>query len=430
MSTSTIRKTVFNLIKVLNLTMVVFIAMVTYVSLDKISKSMHARSFLVSVKYMPPIPIAVPVFAIGGCLLLLLVMELQSVVSIPQWIDISIQVGLGIGVVTALQMNYNGIVLLVAAQLLSHLKDRKERLALMASIGAVLLIFDFNLCEKFMAITSFETCVSYYRDFVASVLLVCKNLGTSINMILFIIYTVLLLREQMDENEKVQILNEQLQKANLELENYAKESEKLAQTRERNRLAREIHDTLGHTLTGIIAGLDAAIAMLSISPEYTRKQLETIGDVARQGMTDVRRSVNELRPDVLDREDLLTAIKDTIEKMAKASNVDIIFNNKIDRLKFNEDEEDVIYRVIQECITNSIRHGKATKIEIDLEKNYSIITIKIKDNGIGASEVKYGFGFTHMQERLGMIKGTLTIESNDGFLVVAQIPIRWGEEND
>ena len=86
-------------------------------------------------------------------------------------------------------------------------------------------------------------------------------------------------------------------------------TERMAQTRERNRLAREIHDTLGHTLTGIVTGLDACMALVDVSPEQTRKQLSLLSKVGREGIRDIRRSVNELRPDSLERLSLEVAIR-------------------------------------------------------------------------------------------------------------------------
>lgn len=437
MNTGSKRITIFQIMKLLNLTVVIFLSLVMCISLEKISISMHAKEFLQSIEHMPPVPWLMPVVSIGACLLLIFAIDIQRFEIIPQWACISVQIVLGFVVIYALQMNYNGIILLIAAGLIEQFKDQKDKLIFLAGICLFILIFDYHICENFMRITSFETCIQYYRNVVSSVLIAGKNTVVSVNIILFIIYTVFLLREQIDENVKIHELNEQLnntnlelQRANTELEIYARETAKMAETKERNRLAREIHDTLGHTLTGIIAGIDAAIAIQSIAPEQSREQLEMIGDVARQGMTDVRRSVSALRPDVLEKEELLSAIEHTVKEMAAASRVDINFTNDAGKLIFNEDEEEIIYRIIQESITNSIRHGKASQIDIHIKREYSVITITVKDNGIGTDEISYGFGFTHMKERLDMIKGDLYLESKDGFLVVAKIPIRWGETND
>ena len=92
---------------------------------------------------------------------------------------------------------------------------------------------------------------------------------------------------------------------------------------ERNRLAREIHDTLGHVLTGITAGADACIQMMDDSPEMARHQMELIADTARNGMNDVRRSVKALRPDSLEKETLSGALNKMCTSMAQSSGAQI-----------------------------------------------------------------------------------------------------------
>jgi len=147
-------------------------------------------------------------------------------------------------------------------------------------------------------------------------------------------------------------------------------------------------------------------------------------------MTDVRRSVNELRPDALEHIDLLSAIHKMISQMSATSKVEITLDNSAGRLTLGEDEEEVIYRIIQESITNSIRHGKEDKVRIWMTREYNIVTITIKDNGVGAPNIEPGFGLAHMKERLDMLGGKIHVDGSDGFCLMAEIPIRWGKEND
>lgn len=414
-----------------NFITVLYISVVSAATIIKIGNSGGAVLFLKKVNTLPPVPVKMLFISPGFFVLLMLLMYIHDNYEIRyRWRMIVMEFICTVFVIVALQVNYNGVILLFVAHIMKYFEGSSKKLLPLILGSTFFLIFDFNVCSGFFKITSFETYTEYYIGAVASVLILVKNLLASLNIILFIVYTILHLREQMDEKDEINSLNEQLRAANTELENYAAESEKLAQTRERNRLAREIHDTLGHTLTGIIAGIDAALAVADVSPETLKRYLTMVSDVARQGMTDVRRSVNELRPDALEQGDLLSAIQKMISQMGAASKVDITLDNRAGRLSFGEDEEKIIYRIIQESITNSIRHGKADTVTIRITREYNLVTITIKDNGVGAPDFEPGFGLTHMKERLDMLGGKIHVDGSDGFCVVAEIPIRWGAEND
>lgn len=431
MGTQALKNSVLSFIKSFNFIIVLYVSIISAVTIRKIGNSQAALMFLNKVNALPPVPEKMLFSSIGFFVLLMILMDIHDRYEIKhQWYMIIAELVCTVVVIAALQVNYNSVILLLAAHLIKYFEGNSRKLLLLIFGSAFFLIFDFNVCSNIFNIISFETYTEYYMGSVASVLILVKNLFTTLNVIFFIVYTILLLREQMDEKDKINSLNEQLQEANRELETYAAESEKLAQTRERNRLAREIHDTLGHTLTGIIAGIDAASAVADVSPEMLKQYLSLVSDVARQGMTDVRRSVNELRPDVLEQRDLLSAINKMISQMTAASKAEITLDNKAGRLSFREDEEEVIYRIIQESITNSIRHGKASTVMIGITREYNVLTIEIKDNGIGAENIEPGFGITHMKERLDMLGGEIHVDGSDGFTVVAKIPIRWGTEND
>ena len=262
-----------------------------------------------------------------------------------------------------------------------------------------------------------------------------RNVLVAVNVVAFISYMIILMRNQMKENARIALLNIQLQTANIrlkemneQLQDYAQMTEKMAETRERNRIAREIHDTLGHTMTGLSAGIDACIAMIDFSVDATKEQLNKISLVARQGIKDIRRSVNKLRPDALEHSGLQEALEKMMEETMQVSDVKINYDCQVEVLKFNQDEEDMIYRVVQESITNAIRHGKAKKINVTLWKEDKWLNLVIKDNGIGCQEIHTGFGLIHIEERIKMLKGTVEYDGSDGFTVTARIPIRWGEK--
>lgn len=242
-------------------------------------------------------------------------------------------------------------------------------------------------------------------------------------MILFLVYIVILMMKDKRERERIQLLNAQLQKANEQLHEFAQEKELMGETKERNRLAREIHDTLGHILTGISVGIDAVLVLMDIAPDKAKEQLEGIGDTARRGLQDVRRSVRKLKPDALERMSLNNAIHQMIEDMSKVTNTKIYFVSYMEELKFEADEEEVIYRIIQESTTNAIRHGKATEIWIRISEKEEELTIIISDNGCGCEDIKEGFGLKHIRERVELLNGEVNYQGLIGFTMIAKIPI-------
>ncbi|MCR4806445.1 MAG: sensor histidine kinase [Lachnospiraceae bacterium] len=255
-------------------------------------------------------------------------------------------------------------------------------------------------------------------------------MGSLLNTFLFILFMLYQIRKHMNENERIMMLNESLKEANIKLEEYSKSSALMAQTAERNRLAREIHDTIGHSLTGIVTGLDACLMMFDKDRDLVKTQLGAIAEVARTGMTDVRQSVKALRPDALEKLPLDEAIEKLIDEMGRSTGVNIDYHcqGKLSD-SFDETEEETIYRTIQESITNAISHGNASNINIDIKRSEdNLLTIDIKDNGSGSTNPQKGFGLTHMEERLSMLGGSLSIDGSDGFRVRARMPIRWGQE--
>lgn len=416
----------------LNLTAVCFVAGIMTFSLWNIVDAMEARTFLDTIQVRPWKPEAISVMAVSGCL------ALVALSGVSQLYDqknrgirlalLAAEIACCITATVAMNMNYNGLVLLVVADMIRGQKGSRQKLILGIAVICLYTVVDYNLMGYYFGMITWDSFLTGFRMSTQAVLRGVRSIFLSLNLVLFILNMTVLIQDEYRERERIQSLNDQLESANERLKAYAVEAEKLAETRERNRLAREIHDTLGHVLTGIVAGLDACITMIDMSPDATKRQLEKIRDVARQGITDVRRSVSRLRPDALEKLTLEDAIVKMLEDLSAAAGTQIRFDNQVHPLRFHEDEEEVVYRVIQEASTNSIRHGHASRIHIVVSKKEQWLTITVKDNGSGCGQVESGFGLKHMQERLGLLNGTLEYDGSDGFLIVARIPIRWGEE--
>ncbi|MCF0133521.1 MAG: sensor histidine kinase [Blautia sp.] len=421
-------------ILVLNIVSVLLISGFIYNTSELIRHRYNAREFLDSVTALPSNP--KQNFLI--CVLILIIFTINYIVR-ENWlksrdkavvISLVLDFFLSIWIVYLLNFNYNGILIMVFTNLIAYVKERRAQVTLMAMAVACFLLANYNILSVRYHLYSIESYIRYYDAAHQQRYLIVYNVISSLNMVLFVMYCVDFIMIQRGTIDEVNTLNDKLEKANQQIQEYAKMSEKMAETRERNRLAREIHDTLGHTLTGIAAGIDACVATIDVAPEMTKKQLETISGVTRDGIKEIRRSVNELRPDALERFSLEYAISKMVTDMNSVSDARVYFNCEVKKLKFDEDEENAIYRVIQEGITNAIRHGYAKKIWVTMSQKDSDIILQIKDDGIGSKEVKSGFGTKHMKERIGMLGGTVTFDGSDGFVVHAVIPIRWGEAYD
>ena len=420
-------------IYVVNFIAVCFVSSVMAYSLWSVVGRMEAAEFLRNVKIRPWKPDQMISYSILGYLAFVMFGSLSRKCE-GEWEELRplfLEIEIVACIVAGAGMNlaYNGLVLVMAADMMRGERGGNQKLMFGLSVVILSTVLDFDLVGERFFMISWDMFLAVFETDMQAVLKSIRSILVSTNLVLFIWYTALLIQEEYRERERIQSLNGQLELANRKLKSYAIEAEKNAEVRERNRLAREIHDTLGHALTGIIAGLDAAVMMMDIAPDSAKKQLEKVSEVAREGMTDVRRSMNSLRPDALEKLELEDAIRTMLKDRGETAKVEIVFDNQVHPLNFHEDEEEVIYRVIQEATTNAIRHGKASYIKIGISKVDQWLTIAVKDNGCGCSEVKPGFGLKHMRERLAMLNGTLECSSESGFLVAANIPIRWGERN-
>lgn len=270
---------------------------------------------------------------------------------------------------------------------------------------------------------------SYFPPLLQKISFITYYTLTALNLILFIIFSVIVIQEQKGKVLEINELNDKLNNVNKELQKLANIKEKMGETKERNRIAREIHDTIGHSLMAISVGVDASLTLIEKNPIAAKKQLLAVSVAAQEGIADVRRSVSTLRPDTPGSHRLNQQLSHLVDKTVSATGIEIKYNC-IEKIIAEEDEENTIFRVVQESITNSIKHGKATVIEISITLENSNLKIFIKDNGIGCKHIVSGFGMMHMSERISMLQGTLNYFSYNGFIVNAVIPIRKEKSND
>ncbi len=412
---------------IFNAAVVLFFAAFMCITQIKINNSLLARTFLASLD-APPWPVHKILFlTIGSFLLLIIFSNIYQHCVIHKmgrkYIVLFLEICTCLIVMRSINMAYNGVVLIIVADLVSGYRGKNQRIILILAMLGLYLIASYNLAVFQLKMVPLEAYISYYDPLAQGVLKAACNIFTAFNMIVFVLYIIILVQNQHQEKERIKSLNEELNIVNEKLRLYAIEAESMAETRERNRLAREIHDTLGHALTGIIAGIDACIATIDEVPEFTKKQLPVINNIARHGMNDVRRSVKKLRPDNLERFSLKEALLQMTREFSITAGIDILLNCNCWPQSLREDEEEIVYRVIQEGITNANRHGKARHVLISIQQQVNWLNIMIKDDGRGCNNIVKGFGLRHMQERIELLKGRLEYRNDSGFIIEVFIPI-------
>ena len=196
---------------------------------------------------------------------------------------------------------------------------------------------------------------------------------------------------------------------------------------ERNRISREIHDSVGHSLSTIIIQL-GAISKLSEenSPQVSQMSAQ-LREFAVKGLQEVRTVVHDLKPEQLTKQQLNVALEEFIYETKQHSGVEFVFRQNKPTIQLSKEQELTIFRGVQEATTNAIRHGKATKITLLMMYSANELIVTIMDNGAGSSAISLEGGLKALEERLHELQGQLEIKNNEqGFTVQMKLK---GESN-
>jgi len=214
------------------------------------------------------------------------------------------------------------------------------------------------------------------------------------------------------------------------------ETRQIAVMEERNRMAREIHDTLAQGFSGIILQLEAAEQTLGGEASAAERHLNQARSLARKSLAEARRSVWNLRPQALEQVSLVEALKQEADKFSQSVGVSAKFNVFGVRRDLQPDLETVLLRIGQESLTNVRKHAKATEVEINLTFDEAAVEMSIRDNGVGfksvaasGDEKKRGaFGLISMRERARGLGGMLEVQSRRGKGTLVRVVIPTSKE--
>lgn len=195
-----------------------------------------------------------------------------------------------------------------------------------------------------------------------------------------------------------------------------KQAEAASILEERNRMAREIHDTLAQAFTGILAQVGAAKQVLADDLEATGAHLDLIKELALTGLSEARRSVVALRPQLLEEGSLQSALHRLVAQLRTAA-MDTTLHDEIEGAVYSlpTEVESNLLRIGQEALTNAIRHANADEIRVKLVYDRDQVCLRVRDNGqgfgVGSVPFSEGFGLLGMSERAERIGAQLTIRS-------------------
>ncbi len=230
---------------------------------------------------------------------------------------------------------------------------------------------------------------------------------------------------------QLEVSNAELEQAHAQLQAYANEVEELTIVRERTRVAREIHDTLGHYLSILTIQLETISKLQERDPARAMLEVEEARRVAAQSMQEVRNAVAALRPTsiaTLNLSEALARLAKEFEQHASETELTLDLETQLPQL--TPDIQVALYRVAQELLTNVRKHAHATKVLLRLRYEENVLELLVRNNGIApesdtAQPQNGGFGLIGLRERIELLGGDVTYGAVDpnGFRVTVRIPL-------
>lgn len=210
-----------------------------------------------------------------------------------------------------------------------------------------------------------------------------------------------------------------------------------AQEQERQRMASELHDETGQTLTAIGLGLNALTQNIPTNPQRAIQQAKHLQALATDGITDLQRMVSGLRPPHLDELGLLPALRWYAQETSGHYKLDITVIGPTSVVQITEEVQLTIFRIVQEAITNAVRHAVASKVAVELKANEAGIALTVKDDGqgfdvkavLGGNELNC-LGLLGMIERAKLAGGECEIDSEPGKGTIVEVKFKYAKNSE
>ncbi len=301
---------------------------------------------------------------------------------------------------------------LVLTQIYISIDGLRENLILF-SVSCALFIISF-VCGRILGAsgsTVYESLVEIIGDSILGVVILAVHFAVVSFILKFY-----------SNNQQLRSALNEADESKAQLEQAYKEISRTAVYEERNRIAKDIHDNAGHSMTTVIMQTEAAKLLIDSDPEEAKNRIISANIQAKNALEQMRESVHLLAGKT-DMHSLKGEIEEIIAQTIDGTELKIRCN--IEDAELDGEKSRFICNSVKECLVNGIRHGRATAFFVEMRKEFSSITLRISDNGSGAEgEIKEGFGLRGIREKAEKLGGrcSFSSEAGEGFETEITIP--------
>lgn len=413
-----------------------YLAALVCFALDCIVRTGNSRVFLEQVVYIPPQSKEI-LWMLGLGVVLLVCLEIciehcfrRERALALFYVCLAAEFLIGVGMNYYLLCSFSSVFFLVVGNIMLCPVKNWEKMVYIVFSSAFYIAVEVNQTMHFGMPCGFDLLVSYLGDGMAHVQSTMVLLKT-ISIVAFIILCMASINTTRKEKQQIERLNtvlkhtiDELNVSNVQLRQQAKRDEEFAIFRERLRFSQDMHDIIGHVLTGIVVGLKACDALCEDEDSPLTRQMRRLSQLASNGLNDLRQAIKDTRISAKESHSLLEEIHELIQSISECVNIRIhleITGNS--ELSLNSVQENVIYRIAQESITNAIRHASAQNLWIQMDFGQSV-TIRIENDGSVSEDICEGFGLKNMRERVSSLGGEMKIQTDAGrFRLNVTIPV-------
>lgn len=286
------------------------------------------------------------------------------------------------------------------------LENKKSRnILLVVSLALILITIPFE-SKKYIAINLVFLCMIYILIKYIEKLYESKILANELY-------------------DKLRISEEELKESKEELENCLESIEEITLLKERNRISREIHDSVGHALTTAMIQLSAMETIGKTESKVLSEMAGNLREFINESFQDVKRAVRELKPDEYDNVQGPIRIQEVCKNFERLTGVKVKVTLSKGEWNLSTKQVSNLLRITQEILSNSLRHGKANMVNVIMNFDKDDFVISFKDNGAGTEKIEEkGVGLKSIRERISELNGTVFFKSkiNEGFFTKIIIP--------